>query len=79
MTLEGILRLKNYEEHSVDVVIENPLPGKPLKADKDGTTEIDATKLRLLERQGTVRWRVQLKPGEETTLTYEYERYVPSN
>jgi len=28
---------------------------------------------------GTVRWRVELKPGETKNLTYTYERYVRSN
>jgi hypothetical protein len=79
VTLEGKLKLKNFEKRTVDVVIANPIPGKPLTADQGGTLSVDSTKLRLLEREGTVRWHVKLEPGEEKTLTYQYERYVPSN
>ncbi len=60
-------------------MIQNPIPGKPLVADQGGTISVDPAKLRLLEREGTVRWQVKLTPGAQTTLTYQYERYVPSN
>ena len=44
-----------------------------------GTIKVDSTKLRLLERAGKVTWKISLKPSEETTLTYDYERYVSSH
>jgi hypothetical protein len=79
VTLEGKLKLHNYEKRTVDVIIANPTPGKPLTTDQGGSLSVDSTKMRLLEREGTVRWHVKLEPGEEKTLTYQYERYVPSN
>ena len=79
VTLEGKLKLRNYEKRTVDVVIANPIPGKPLTADQGGEISVDSAKLRLLDRQGTIHWRLKLEPGEEKTLTYQYERYVPSN
>jgi hypothetical protein len=79
VTLEGKLKLYNFEKRTVDVIITNPIPGKPLTADQGGELSVDSTKLRLLEREGTVRWHVKLEPGEEKSLTYQYERYVPSN
>ena len=60
-------------------MIHNTIPGKPLTAEQGGTISVDPAKLRLLEREGTIRWQVKLAPGAETTLTYQYERYVPSN
>jgi hypothetical protein len=77
--LEGKLKLHNFEKRTVEIVITNPIPGKPIVADQQGTVSVDPTKLRILERQGSVRWQVKLEPGEEKTLTYQYERYVPSN
>ena len=78
VTLEGKLQLRNYEKRTVDIVIVNPVPGKPLSASANGAFAADPTKLQLLERSGSVSWTVKLEPGEEKTLTYQYERYVPS-
>ena len=61
------------------VVINNPIPGKPIEADAKGTIAVDPTKLKLEQRAGTVTWTVTLKPGEEKTLTYIYETYVRSH
>ncbi|MFH1919992.1 MAG: hypothetical protein ABIP48_08925 [Planctomycetota bacterium] len=79
VTLEGKLQLRNYEKRCVEIVIADPVPGKPTTADRDGVLSVDPTKLKLLERAGSVRWNVKLEPGEEMTLTYQYERYVPSH
>lgn len=29
-------------------------------------------------RTATVKWNITVKPGEPKTLTYRYERYIPS-
>ena len=79
VTLEGKLKFRNYEKQTVDIVISNPVIGKPLTADSEGTLAVDSTKLRLLEREGSVHWKIRIEPGKEKTLTYQYERYVPSN
>jgi hypothetical protein len=79
VTLEGTITLRNYEKRAVDVVIANPVPGKPTKAESDGRLSINSEKLRLVEREGTIRWQVKLEPDEGVTLRYEYERYVRSN
>lgn len=79
VTLEGRLQLKNFEKRTVDIVIANPVPGKPTVADNKGAISVDPNKLRLLEREGSIAWVLKLEPNEEKTLTYQYERYVPSN
>ena len=78
VTLEGRLTLRNYEKRPVRIVIDNPIPGKPIDAGEDGRTSIDSTKLKLLERAGSVSWTVDIEPGKDKTLTYRYDRYVPS-
>ena len=50
----------------------------PLVASDDGDVSTDSTKLKLLERSGSIHWTIKLKPGEAKTLTYTYERFVPS-
>ncbi len=79
VTLEGTLKLRNFEKRTVEVIITNRVPGKPTVAPNGGSISVDPTKLKLLEREGTVRWQFKLEPGEEKALTYQYERYVPSN
>jgi hypothetical protein len=79
VTLEGALRFKNYEKNTVTVVINNAIPGRPTPADSGGVIAVDPTKLKLLEREGRITWTIKLEPGEEKTLTYQYERYVPSH
>ena len=39
---------------------------------------LDTANLKLLERSGTITWRITLKPGEVKALTYRCERFVPS-
>lgn len=78
VTLEGRLRLRNFEDRAVRVVITNRVPGRPISADNDGSISVDTDALKLQERAGSIRWEIKLEPGESKTLTYQYERYVPS-
>ena len=79
VTLEGKLKLRNYEKRAVEIVITDHVPGKPTEAREGGVISVDPTKLRLLDREGTIHWRLRLGPDEGKTITYQYERYVPSN
>ena len=79
VTLEGKLRLRNFEKRAVSIVIANPIPGKPTEADAGGAIAVNPAKLQLLERAGSIRWQLSLEPGEEKILTYQYERYVKSH
>jgi hypothetical protein len=78
VTLEGELKLKNFEKREVEIAITNHVPGKPISASDGGVLATDSTKLQLLEREGNIRWDVKLKPGDSKTIQYKYERYVPS-
>lgn len=77
VTLEGTLRLRNFDPQPVDILIDNPVPGKPTVSG-GGEASLSPDQLKLLERRGNIRWSLKLAPGEEKTLTYRYERYVPS-
>jgi hypothetical protein len=78
VTLEGTLQIKNYEPHPANVIVTQNVKGKPLSASHDGETRLDTGDLQLMARSGSVRWEVEVSPGEATTLTYTYERYVKS-
>jgi hypothetical protein len=73
------LRLKNFETAPAEVVIVVSVPGKPTEASDDGQRAADPSKLQLLDRAGTIRWTLTLKPQETKVLKYKYERYVPSS
>ena len=79
VTLAGELRLRNYEKRDVTILIHLEVPGRPTDASDAGATSVDTTRLRLIELAGSIRWTVTLKPGQSKTLSYKYERYVPSN
>jgi len=79
VTLEGKLTLRNFDKRSAHVLITNPVPGKPTLADREGKMSMNATKLKLSEREGSIRWDLTLDPGASMTITYKYERYVPSH
>lgn len=78
VTLRGELKVRNFEKTPVSVAIETSASGKPTTASDDGSLSVDTSKLQLLERNGSIRWQVRLEPGASKTLTYQYERYVPS-
>src|SRR5262249_36335967 len=57
VTLEGELRLRNFEKTAADVVISVQVPGKPVESSDNGVRAADPAKLQLLDRAGTVRWQ----------------------
>lgn len=79
VTLEGEVRLKNFEKRPVRVVITKQVAGRPTSATDEGKTSIDPTQLQLTKRHGAVRWSIDVGPGESKVLRYRYERYVPSS
>jgi hypothetical protein len=78
VTVDGTLKLRNFEKVDVEIAVVTQIPGKPLSASDDGAVWVDTANLKLLERSGSIQWRLMLEPGETKTLTYKYERYVPS-
>ncbi|MFO0897605.1 MAG: hypothetical protein U0836_09310 [Pirellulales bacterium] len=79
VTIGGRLELRNFEQRKVEVLITLAVPGKPTKADGGGVLQSDPTQLKLSERAGTIRWRLELEPNQTRLFEYQYERYVPSN
>ncbi len=78
VTLEGTLKLKNFEQRPAEIIVSVNVPGKPVAASDEGAMTVDSTKLKLRERSGSVRWKIKLEPGETVKRTYRYERYVDS-
>jgi len=78
VTLAGRLSLRNFEQRPVEIIIDHNVPGKPIKASRDGRMTLDSEKLKLSERRGAIHWRLTIEPGQSVELTYSYKRYVPS-
>lgn len=79
VTVKGSIRLKSFEKQPVNLFVSTPVAGQPVEASDQGKMQVDATKLRLVERSGSIAWQLSLQPGEERVILYKYERYVPSN
>jgi hypothetical protein len=77
--LAGELKLQNYEKNPVEILITGTISGAPLELGEQGKATMKPDKLRLLEKEANVRWMFTMKPGENKSVTYQYERYVPSN
>jgi hypothetical protein len=78
VTLEGKLKIRNFESDTVKIIISVSVQGKPTFASDDGSMRADPTKLELTKRAGTAEWAVELNANQTKTLTYKYERYVSS-
>ena len=72
------MKLINFEPELVRVVIAVSVMGKPIEASDDGALSMDSTRLKLLERTGNIRWTIEIEPDGKKTVTYRYQRYVPS-
>jgi hypothetical protein len=77
--LGGEIVLRNFDKSDVHLVIDYPVPGKPIEASNAGAVETGTDNLALTERAGRIKWDLNMKPGETVTLTYAYERYVRTN
>ena len=78
VTLDGELAVKNFGKTPVEMIVVLSLAGKPLTTSSEAKIVLDTTNLKLLERTGSINWRIVVNPGESKTLAYTYERYVPS-
>ena len=78
VTLQGEVKIKNFESRAIEIVVKTTMPGKPMSASEEGALVSNPDKLVLTEREGTITWRIKLEPGESKKLEYRYERYVPS-
>jgi hypothetical protein len=78
VTIEGELKIRNFEKRPVDLIINAAISGKPMTASDDGIVTVDTSRMELLQRSGSVQFSLHLDAGQTKTATYKYERYVPS-
>jgi hypothetical protein len=78
VSLSGELKLRNFDQKEIEIIVKTRINGKPLTASDNGDIVLNSENLELLKQTGTISWVIKLQPGETKTLTYKYERYVPS-
>ncbi len=76
VTIEGKLYLRNFTSEAISIEITKNLTGEILESDHGGKMEKDGNHLTKLNPNSTVSWEIELDPGEDITLTYEYQEYV---
>jgi len=79
VTLRGTIKLKSFAKQVTSLSISAPIRGKPKNSIPEAKVHMNADQLRLVDLSSSLHWQVVLKPGEELTLEYEYDRYVSSN
>jgi len=78
VTLQGNLKVRNFEKRAIDIVVSVKVPGKPLSGSDGGIVSTNAEKLVLTEREGRISWKMTVEPGGVKQVEYKYERYVPT-
>ncbi len=78
VTLEGELKLRNYDKNNAEVTIALKITGEPVSTSDDADIVLNTDNLKLMERTATAVWKVTIKPGDTKTFKYSYKRYVPS-
>lgn len=76
VTVEGVLKVKNYKTTNVKLSINKMLTGEMLSASDDGKARKVAESLRGVNPTTKITWEIPLKAGEEKTITYKYKVFV---
>jgi hypothetical protein len=77
VTIEGKVVVKNYKDKAVNLNVKRQITGMLKKSTPDWLTEAKFKEYRTeLNERWDVCFELELKPGEERTLTYEYEVYI---
>ena len=74
LKMEADITVKNYKQEKVTVEITKPIIGKLEKSSEKW--KITNTVKNGVNPNNTVKWNIQLKAGEEKTMTYTYFVYI---
>lgn len=77
ITIEGKVTVKNYKTKAVDLTVRRQITGMPGKTNVEWKKEARFKEYKNeLNERWDVCWEMNLKPGEERTITYQYEVYI---
>ena len=74
--VKGELKLRSRLDVAVNVEVTKDLSGEVRESAPEAKDIPTAKGLRQVNPRHTLTWRIEVKPGEERTLTYTYEVYV---
>jgi hypothetical protein len=76
VTIEGELRVRNYKNKSVTLLVKKTLSGEVLADVPKAQVEARAEGVWHLNPQQVLTWEIPLQPGGKASLTYRYKAYV---
>ncbi len=76
VTVRGELLLQNKRSEPVHAVVTKKTTGTVRETASEAVVEVRAEGLNPVNQNSTLKWEVDLKPGEEKSLTYVIEVHV---
>ena len=76
MTVSGKLTIRNLKSKGITIEVRKRLTGEVLTVSHNGKVKKMAEELKGLNPHSLITWKIPLKPGEETVLTYTYQVYI---
>lgn len=74
--VRGELMVKNHRNLPAAVIVRRQFSGDLKEADGEPETTLLESGVYSINKRNQMKWRVELKPGEERTIGYEYEVLV---
>jgi hypothetical protein len=74
--VRGELRIKNRIDKSINVEITKELSGEVLESTPKAKDVKTAKGLKQVNPKHVLKWEIDLKPGEEQKLSYQYQVYI---
>jgi hypothetical protein len=76
VTIEGMLKLKNYKNKEVHLLVNKTMRGNVESQTDAGTTEKLAEAISVDNPMSRAKWDLTLKPGEDRAIAYRYKIWV---
>jgi len=76
VTVSGKLTIRNLKSKGITIEVRKRLTGEVLTVSHNGKVKKMAEELKGLNPHSLITWKIPLKPGEETVLTYTYQIYI---
>ncbi len=76
ITVRGELKVINYKSKDITLNIIKHLTGTIISKSDRGEVKLVAEGLRAVNSNSVIEWEIELKAGEDKTITYQYQVYI---